>query len=209
MSTCVCVCSCALGVHVEVRGQFARVATTCRCVPMFLFMQGHEGRGAVSMCVLERQTLVLIRGQLGDYYSGAIHLVFWSRVSHWNLKLTEEARPASKPKGLSCLYLHSAGVIMFTTVFGFKFFSLGYIYLFILARAHTQVHRPLPRHRGQRTTCSNQSPPSIVCTLGFRLMLPSFTQRCLTSLASVYGAEGIGLRPSCLCGKRFLTMLSL
>lgn len=36
---------------------------------------------------------------------------------------------------------------MFTTVFGFKLFSLGYIYLFILACAHTRVHRPLPRHR--------------------------------------------------------------
>lgn len=58
---------------------------------------------------------------------------------------------------------------MFTTVFGFKFFSLGYIYLFILACAHTRVHRPLPRHRGQRTTCRNQSPPSTVCTLGFGL----------------------------------------
>lgn len=98
---------------------------------------------------------------------------------------------------------------MFTTVFGFKFFSLGYIYLFILACAHTRVHRPLPRHRGQRTTCRNQSPPSTVCTLGFGLTLPHFTQRCLTSLASAYGVWGIGLRPSCLCGKHFLTMLSL
>ena len=161
------------------------------------------------MCVLERQTLALIGGQLRGYFSGAIHLVFWSRVSHWNLKLTEEARLASKPKGSSCLYLHSAGVIMFTTVFGFKFFFLGYIYLFILACAHTRVHRPLPRHGCQRTTCRNQSPPSIMCTLGFGLTLPGFTQRCLSSLASVYGVEGIGLRPSCLCAKHFLTMLSL
>lgn len=41
----VCVCSCALGVHVDVRGQFARVAMACRCVHMFLFMQGHREEG--------------------------------------------------------------------------------------------------------------------------------------------------------------------
>lgn len=156
----------------------------CSHVPIYARIRW---RGAMSMCVLEQQTVALIRGQLGDYYSGAIHLVFWSRVSHWSLKLTEEARLASKAKGSSCPSLHSAGVIMFTAMFGFKFFSLGYIYLFILACAHIRVHRPLPRHRGQRTTCRIQSPPSIVSTLGFGLTLPGFTQRCLTSLASVYG----------------------
>lgn len=135
------------------------------------------------MHVLDWQTLALSRGQLGCYSSGTIHFAFWSRVAHWNLsKLGWPASPRTTPVSTFI----ALGLHMSTAIFGFTFFFLGYIYLFIYfslcrymaAQATAQTWKP--EDNLQESTSSYLVHPRI------QTRVTSFTKRYLISQASFY-----------------------